>query len=115
MSLKDFIARLKGGVSVPALEHDVFEKACLAGDCHVIDVRERHEYAAGHIPNALNHPLSSFDPAKLPSDKPVVIVCLSGARSARAVQQAQAAGLTELTHYTPGTAGWKARGGRLEI
>ena len=28
----------------------------------VVDVREPHEFAAGHIPNALNMPMSSFDP-----------------------------------------------------
>ena len=113
MSLSSLISRLTGGASVPALEHDAFQKACLAGDCHVIDVREGHEHASGHIPNAVNHPLSRFDPAQLPTDKPVVLVCLSGARSARALQLAHAAGRSDVTHYPPGTAGWKGRGGAI--
>jgi rhodanese-related sulfurtransferase len=113
MSLASLISRLTGASSVPALEHDAFQKACLAGDCHVIDVRETHEHASGHIPGAVNHPLSRFDPAQLPTDKPVVLVCLSGARSARALNLAHSAGRTDVKHYPPGTAGWKGRGGAI--
>jgi rhodanese-related sulfurtransferase len=113
MSISSLISRLTGGASVPALEHDAFQKACLSGECHVIDVREAHEHASGHIPNAVNHPLSRFDPAQLPTNKPVVLVCLSGARSARALQLAQAAGRSDVTHYPTGTAGWKRRGGAI--
>jgi rhodanese-related sulfurtransferase len=78
-----------------------------------VDVREPHEYAAGHIPGAINHPLSQFEPHHLPGDKPVVLVCLSGARSAKALERALAAGRKDVRHYPPGTAGWKARGGAL--
>ena len=115
MSLGSIISRLTGSSSIPALEHEAFQEACLSGSCHVIDVREPHEYAGGHIPNAVNHPLSRFDPASLPSDKPVVIVCLSGARSARATQQAHGAGRTDIAHYPHGTSGWKARGGAVVV
>src|SRR4029077_20196698 len=38
----------------------------------VVDVREPHEFATGHIPNALNMPMSSFDPEELLKGKPVV-------------------------------------------
>ena len=34
----------------------------------VVDVREPHEFAAGHIPNALNMPMSSFDPRSYPRE-----------------------------------------------
>lgn len=111
MSLASLIARLTGSASVPAIEHEQLQRACLAGDCHVIDVREPHEYRSGHIPNAVNHPLSSFDPASLPNDKPVVLVCQAGGRSARALRAALAHGCTDVAHYPPGTGGWRARGG----
>lgn len=114
-SLHDLARRLRSDVSVPAIEHETLEKACLAGDCHVIDVREPHEYTAGHLPGAVNHPLSSFDPAALPADKPVVLVCQAGGRSARAMQAAHGAGRADVIHYQPGTGGWKARGGRIEV
>ena len=41
----------------------------------VVDVREPHEFVAGHIPNALNMPMSGFDPRELPQGKPVVLIC----------------------------------------
>ena len=113
MSLTSLISRLIGAGGAPALEHDAFHKACLAGECHVIDVREAHEYSAGHIPNAINHPLSRFDPSRLPSDKAVVLVCMSGMRSGKALRQAHAAGRKDIQHYRHGTGGWKARGGAL--
>ena len=115
MSISSLISKLSGGNSVPAIEHDALQAACLAKSCHVIDVREPHEYAAGHIPTAVNHPLSSFDVARLPADKPVVLVCQAGGRSARALQAAHAAGRTDIVHYAPGTGGWKARGGAIVL
>jgi rhodanese-related sulfurtransferase len=111
--LSKLLAALKGSTSVPAIEHDLFVEAALNQHCHVIDVREPHEYAAGRIPHAQNHPLSSFDPAKLPSDKPVVLVCQAGGRSARALQAAHASGRTDIVHYPPGTGGWIMRGGQV--
>ena len=115
MSLASLLSRLAGETSIPALEHDAFQEACLAQTCHVVDVREPHEYAAGHIPHAQNHPLSSFDPAQLPTGKPVVLVCQAGARSARAMDQAHAHGRSDVIHYLPGTGGWRAQGGPVAM
>lgn len=113
MSLMSILSRLAGSTSFPAIEHDDFQKACLEGQCHVVDVREPHEFAAGHIPNAINQPLSRFDPSKLPQSLPVVLVCQAGGRSARALQQAHAAGRTDVVHYAGGTGGWRAKGGPI--
>jgi rhodanese-related sulfurtransferase len=104
---------LKGSSSITALEHDAFVEAALNGHCHVIDVREPHEYSNGHIPHAKNHPLSAFDPHQLPNDKPVVLVCQAGGRSARALQASYMAGRSDVIHYAPGTAGWIAQGGEV--
>jgi len=77
----------------------------------VVDVREPHEFAAGHIPEAVNMPMSRFDPRQLPSDKPVVFVCQAGARSRNALNQARAAGRDDVRHYAGGMNGWRSRGG----
>jgi rhodanese-related sulfurtransferase len=53
----------------------------------VVDVREPHEFAAGHIPNALNIPMSSFDPKELPQGKPVVLISQSDGRSRNALKR----------------------------
>lgn len=52
----------------------------------LVDVREAEEYAAGHIPGAVNAPLSTIEGADLPADRPLFLYCLRGSRSARAAR-----------------------------
>ncbi len=92
-----------------------FEQALLGDAVTVVDVREPHEFAAGHIPNALNMPMSRFDPQELPRGKPVVLVCQSGNRSRNALNKARAIGRADVKHYAGGTAGWRSSGGPVEI
>lgn len=115
MSLSSLIARLTSGTSVPAIEHEHLQEAHLSGQCHIVDVREPHEYQTGHIPGAINQPLSTFDPAGLPTDKPVVLVCQAGGRSARALDAALAHEHKQVVHYPHGTGGWRARGGPIAM
>ena len=114
MSFGSFVSGLFKSSSIPAIDHENFEKACKEGMCHVIDVREPHEFAMAHIPAAKNFPLSKFDASLLPKDLPVVLVCQAGSRSARALQQAHAVGRTDVVHYADGTSGWIGRGGSVE-
>ena len=55
-------------------------------DALVLDVRDKAEFAAGHIPNARNIPLPELDGRLREIEKfkarPIVINCQSGARSA---------------------------------
>ncbi len=64
-------------------------KAGLAdGSIVLIDVREPHEYAAGHIPGSTLNPLQSFDADALPASevgKRIVLSCRSGRRSITAL------------------------------
>lgn len=115
MSFSNLIAKLLGSSSVPAIEHEDMQRAVAGGDCHIVDVREVNEYESGHIPGAKNHPLSKFDPMALPRDKPVILVCQAGGRSARALSAAMAAGLKDVAHYAPGTGGWRMRGGPIDM
>lgn len=65
----------------------------------LLDVRDADEYAAGHIPGAVNLPLSDIRKAedRFPdTDTPLFVYCLSGARSSRAV-----AALTEMGFAGP--------------
>jgi rhodanese-related sulfurtransferase len=112
MSLSSLLSRLSGG-GVPTIDHDAFAQAVASKSSAIVDVREPHEYAAGHIPGAINLPLSRFSPGQLPSGKPIVLVCQAGGRSARALQQALGAGRKDICHYPPGTGGWKSRGGSI--
>jgi rhodanese-related sulfurtransferase len=94
--------------------HEELEAACDNGQCVIIDVREPGEFAAGRVPRARNHPLSRFNPAELPKDQSIILICQAGGRSARALDACRAAGFEKVRHYKPGTGGWMARGGRIE-
>ena len=49
----------------------------------LVDVREPDEYSAGHIPGAINAPLSIISKTTLPKDAPLFFYCLRGTRSKR--------------------------------
>lgn len=72
----------------------------LAKGTHVlVDVREPNEYTAGHVPGAVNQPLSNFNPSALPNDgRTVVVMCRSGGRSSRAQAMATAAGVRTVNY-----------------
>ena len=93
------------------ISHDELQKALSEGGVTVIDVREPHEFAGGHIPGAINLPLSRFQPEQLPASKPAVFICQAGGRSRSALRRAHAAGATEARHYARGMSDWRARGG----
>lgn len=59
----------------------------------LLDVREPDEWAAGHAPGAHHVPLGRLSPAALPAGRPVVAVCRSGNRSAKAADTLAAAGI----------------------
>ena len=86
------------------------------GQLIIVDVREAHEFEAGHIPGALLNPLSVFDPSALPvnAGKRVVLSCRSGKRSLTAASLAHAAGLSIDAHYAGGMLDWVAQGGPVE-
>lgn len=78
----------------------------------VVDVREADEFAAGHIPGAVNMPLSAFQPSRLPdpAGKTLVLSCLGGKRSAMALDKCAAAQAAVDTHLAGGFGAWKAAG-----
>jgi rhodanese-related sulfurtransferase len=97
-------------VSFGALEEAVGTNAWT-----VVDVREPHEFAAGHIPNAVNAPMSSFDPEELPEGKPVVLVCQSGGRSRNALNKARSVGRDDVRHFAEGMNGWRSHNGPVTL
>ncbi len=53
---------------------------------HIIDVRDPAEFEQGHVAGAVNLSIDDLEDkvAELPSDKPIVFVCSTGARSGEA-------------------------------
>lgn len=61
-------------------------KLLVKNGAQVVDVRSPEEFRSGHIKNAINIPLQKLDESigKLKKDKPVIVYCASGNRSASA-------------------------------
>lgn len=88
-------------------------KAMLAqGEAMLIDVREPGEFAAEHIAGAVNVPLSSFDPTRLPAaaGKTIVLQCAAGRRSGMALERCAQAQAEIDTHLAGGLSAWKSAG-----
>jgi rhodanese-related sulfurtransferase len=86
-------------------------------DLTVIDVRTPGEYASGHLPGAHNIPLDQLGRA-LPAIEEaagrggILLVCASGARSAKACETLAEHGLAAAT-LTGGTSAWADHGHEL--
>jgi rhodanese-related sulfurtransferase len=79
-------------------------------DFQLIDVREPFEYEMSNL-NGENIPLAGIliEAQKISKDKPVIIQCRSGARSAAAVMQLeQNFGFTNLYNLKGGILAWAA-------
>ena len=83
----------------------------------VLDVREPEEFAhgLGHIDGALLVPLGQLESrlGELPRDRPIVAVCRSGARSARAAAMLAKAGFADVANLRGGMLRWRAEGGAV--
>ena len=78
----------------------------------VVDVCDPTEFAAGHVGGAKNIPLGELE-GKLGTvvknkALPLILVCQSGARSARAVASAKKLGYEKAQSLAGGLTGWKA-------
>lgn len=65
----------------------------------LVDVRTPQEFAAGHIPGAVNIPVQDFERRMgelTGKERPIVLYCRSGARSSRAARMLKSAGYAEV-------------------
>lgn len=80
---------------------------------YILDVRSAQEYKNdGHIAGAHLIPLGDLagQLKKVPTDRTVVCVCRSGARSSAALAQLQQAGYTNVRNLAGGMMGWQSSG-----
>lgn len=80
-------------------------------DALVLDVREDKEYAAGHIPKAKHIPLgqlqSRLNELDKHKNKPVLVTCRSGNRSAHACRILKKAGFESVYNQAGGILAWE--------
>jgi rhodanese-related sulfurtransferase len=82
----------------------------------LIDVREPGEFASGHLAGSINIPQAELATRidELPKDRPVVTICLSGARSFRSAQFLAQAGHDNVSSLAGGMSGWLREGRAVE-
>ena len=83
---------------VTTIDMPALEAARTDGRAHVLDVRSAAEFEAGHVPGALHvpHTRIGVNADTLPTDKPLLVYCQSGARAAAAVAMLERLGLTAI-------------------
>ncbi|WP_255953272.1 rhodanese-like domain-containing protein [Streptomyces odontomachi] len=94
----------------PAQAHRMTQE----GTAVLLDVRETHEYAAGHVPGALHLPLSllTAGAADVPGcrdGRSPVLICRSGNRSQRAARLLAGRGV-QAVDVTGGMTAWARQG-----
>lgn len=84
----------------------------------ILDVRTPAEFRQGHLPGARNMDFfgGRFDleAAALPRERPVLLYCRTGRRSAEAAATLQQAGVKTILHMSRGIEAWQAEGLPLE-
>ena len=78
----------------------------------VVDVRTAQEYAAGHIPGAINIPFDEVARRIGELDTPhgVALYCMVGPRARKGESALLSAGYTSVLHLEGGLAAWEAAG-----
>ncbi len=77
----------------------------------IIDVRTPEEFSEAHLPNAKNFPIDNLSQdietiKKLQQDRPLLVYCRSGKRSARATEKLKNLGVNSLYNLKGGIKAW---------
>lgn len=94
--------------------HEAADRLAAAGQPTplLVDVREAHEFGVLRVPGAVLLPLSTFGTRfeELPHDRPLLMLCAAGARSARATEFLLGNGYPDATNVAGGITAWNAAG-----
>ena len=111
MLLWPFVRRTTGGpwVSTTQATHLINREEAL-----VVDVREPNEFAAGHVLGAKNLPLARLDASggelAKRKERPLIVYCDGGERSAKALAALKKQGFTRVANLSGGIAAWQQAG-----
>ncbi|MCW9039300.1 MAG: rhodanese-like domain-containing protein [Rhodospirillales bacterium] len=101
-------------MSIKEIDPRTLQQWIAEGSAILVDVREPHEHAQEHIPEAHHMPLSRFMPDSLPAheEKIVVYHCATGARTGTYGMHLSAAvpSASDVYHLAGGIMSWKMAG-----
>ena len=108
MILSSFKKMMGAPMKINNLSPREIAEAMARNEIILVDVRESDEVAQARIAGSLLHPLSSFDPSKLPAGdgKKLVFFCAGGVRSQKALDLCQKSGLPHDSHMAGGIRAW---------
>lgn len=97
-------------VSIDELE------SAIAQGAYVVDVREDHEFEAGHVPGAKHTPLSTVPDcvSELPQGEQIWLICQGGVRSMKAADFLLEQGF-DVVSVAGGTGAWIAAGKEVSL
>ncbi|KCZ71040.1 Rhodanese-related sulfurtransferase [Candidatus Methanoperedens nitroreducens] len=90
---------------------DLYERLKERKDMFLLDVREKGEYASGHIPGAINIYVGELERRlqEVPSVQPIVSICSAGNRSGLAASILKRRGYRQVYNLIGGTTAWKEK------
>lgn len=100
--------------AIPAMTASDALARVAAREFVLVDVREPHEWEAGHSPEARSLPMSQLGErvAEVPTDHRLAIVCHLGSRSARVTAALIDAGF-DAVNVEGGMVAWVGAGGQI--
>ena len=118
-ALKDFVTEARQ--QIPEVDPETAQEMHEAQDSLLLlDVREPEEFAAGHVPGAVNVPRGLLEGAADPDykrphpelstarDRTVLVLCATGGRSAMAAATLHTMGFGDVRNVAGGLANWVA-------
>ena len=115
-SAADLVAEAKQRVREVAPE-EVRAMRDAGADFVLLDVREPAEVSMGRVPGAVviaRGVLESAVETRVPRERPVVVYCASGNRSALAADTLREMGYADVRSMRGGIRGWADAGGEIE-
>ena len=109
------------GIDVSAAASQLQTSGEADGRPLLLDVREPNELVEARVEGAAHYPMSTFAEryTELPRDRPLLVMCATGGRSAAVTAFLQRSGWTDVHNVEGGISAWQRAGlpvkrGRLE-
>lgn len=102
--------------SIPQMTSEELARRLRNEDLAVLDVRGRAEWEAGHLPGVENIPVGYLTDQlhEIPRDRPLVMHCQAGGRSAIAASLLRSRGFDNVFNLKGGYGAWEASGNPTE-